>query len=193
MWIFCGLGNPGKEYEETRHNLGFMVVSAFAQRRGLTFEYHRPLEAEIARLKDKCLLVKPMTYMNLSGRAIKKVLEREGLSPSSLLVIYDDMDLPLGRIKFAPKGGSGGHNGLKSIINELGVDTFPRLKLGIGRPPEGLNPKDFVLSPFSYEEKKIIQKVILIAQQALEELLTSDLLKIMTKYNRIVPINGDKL
>jgi len=185
MWVFCGLGNPGKNYERTRHNFGFMVVSAFAEKRRLRFKYDDSYPAEVARLNGTCLLFKPMTYMNLSGVAVKKLFKKEGLKPEELLVIYDDMDLPLGRIKLLPKGGAGGHNGVKSIISELGVNTFPRLKLGIGRPPAGVDPRDFVLSPFTFEEYSIVEKVIELATQALEDLLQEDLLKVMTKYNSI--------
>ncbi len=185
MWVFCGLGNPGKKYERTRHNFGFMVVSAFAEKHHLRFKYDEFYPAEVARLNETCLLFKPTTYMNLSGVAVKKLLKKERIKPEDLLVIYDDMDLPLGRIKLLPKGGAGGHNGVKSIISELGVNTFPRLKLGIGRPPEGVNPRDYVLSPFTSEEYLIVEKVIEMATQALADLLQEDLLKVMTKYNSI--------
>jgi PTH1 family peptidyl-tRNA hydrolase len=126
-----------------------------------------------------------MTFINLSGIAVKKLLKTENIKPEEVLVIYDDMDLPLGRIKLLPKGGAGGHNGVKSIISELGVNTFPRLRLGIGRPPEGVDPKDYVLSPFTPDEASIVEKVIEIATQALEDLLQQDLLKVMTKYNSL--------
>jgi PTH1 family peptidyl-tRNA hydrolase len=183
MWVFCGLGNPGKKYERTRHNFGFMVVSAFAERHRLRFKSDELYPAEVASLNRTCLLFKPMTFMNLSGIAVKKLLKQEKIKPEELLVIHDDMDLPLGRIKLLPKGGAGGHNGVKSIISELGVNTFPRLKLGIGRPPEGVDPRDYVLSPFTPDEAPIVEKVIEIATQALEDLLQEDLLKVMTKYN----------
>ncbi len=182
MWLYCGLGNPGKEYEKTRHNFGFLVLSALAEKHNLSFQYYTKLEGEIAFYKNKALLLKPMTYMNLSGRAVKKTLIEYKIPYENLLVIYDDMDLPLGKIKLLPKGGSGGHKGMLSLINSLETKDFPRLKLGIGKPEKG-NPKDYVLSPFTKEEwivvEEVIQKIII----ALEELPSLGLLKTMTKVN----------
>ena len=115
MWIFCGLGNPGTQYLLTRHNFGFMVIDAFAESFSLKFKNMPELEAQIAFYKDRAILVKPLTYMNLSGRAVKKVLKKTGKNVKELMVIYDDMDLPLGKIKILPKGGAGGHNGIKKV------------------------------------------------------------------------------
>ncbi len=185
MWVFCGLGNPGNKYERTRHNFGFMVVSSFAEKHSLRFKYEKLYPAEVAEFPGKCLLFKPMTYMNLSGMAVKKLVHKQGIKPEELLVIFDDMDLPLGKLKILPKGGAGGHNGVKSIISELGVNTFPRLKLGIGRPPKGVDPKEYVLSPFTPEESSIVKQVIDLAINALDDLLQEDLLKVMTKYNSL--------
>ncbi len=182
MWIFCGLGNPGTQYLLTRHNFGFMVIDAFAESFSLKFKDVPELEAQIAFYKDRAILVKPLTYMNLSGRAVKKVLKKTGKNVKELMVIYDDMDLPLGKIKILPKGGAGGHNGIKSIIEHLQTKEFPRMKLGIGRPPDK-NYKNYVLSPFSKEEINIVSKVIKTACLALKDLLTTDLFQVMTKYN----------
>ncbi len=187
MWIFCGLGNPGEEYRFTRHNFGFIVLDFFAQKKGLSFEFKPEFEAEIARYKNKALLVKPMTYMNLSGRSIKKLLFRKG-DMKNFLVIYDDLDLPPGRIKILPKGGSGGHRGVQSIIDALNSKDFPRIKLGIGRPPEGISVKDYVLSPFTKEEWNVVKKVCEVISIALDEILVLGLNKVMTKYNSLKKI-----
>ncbi|MGC9141980.1 MAG: aminoacyl-tRNA hydrolase [Caldimicrobium sp.] len=185
MWIFCGLGNPGEKYEYTRHNFGFLVISALAEKHHLLFRYEPALESEIAAYKSQALLVKPMTYMNLSGRAVNKILKEYKITPENLLVIYDDLDLPLGRIKMLPKGGSGGHKGVQSIIDSLGTEDFPRLKLGIGRPQRGSDVKDYVLTPFSEEEWPLVHKIIERAVNILEELLYLGLTKTMTKVNSL--------
>lgn len=182
MWIYCGLGNPGLTYEKTRHNFGFLALTAFATKHKLNFQMNSALESELAFYRDKAILLKPMTYMNLSGRAVKKALNKYGLSPQNLLVIYDDLDLPLGRMKLLPKGGSGGHRGVQSIISELQTKEFPRLRLGIGRPEKG-DPRDYVLSPFREEEWPIVESVLERVVLALEELLYHGLLKTMHKVN----------
>lgn len=183
MWIFCGLGNPGREYEKTRHNFGFLVVSHFAKKHSLTFKFDTSLESEIAKFRDKALLVKPQTFMNLSGRAVKKILQKYSEVPENLLVIYDDLDLPLGKIKLLPKGGAGGHRGVLSIIEFLHTKDFPRLKLGIGKPIEKGLRKDYVLSPFSEEEWKLVEEVLDRSVLALEDILSLGFIKAMTKIN----------
>lgn len=185
MWVFCGLGNPGEKYKHTRHNLGFLVISSFAEKHGLSFNFDKTLESEIASFKNKALLIKPMTYMNLSGRAVKKVLKAYEVLVENLLVIYDDLDLPLGRIKILPKGGSGGHKGVQSIIEALETENFPRVKLGIGRPKRGEDPKDYVLSPFSEKEWPLVKKILDTAVLALEDILYLGFMKTMTKINSL--------
>lgn len=184
MWLFCGLGNPGKEYEKTRHNFGFLVVDMFAKQHKLTFKFYRDLESEATFYKDLAIIVKPLTYMNLSGRSVKKWIERERIALDKLVVIHDDLDLPLGRIKILPKGGAGGHKGVLSIIENLGTSNFPRMKLGIGRPQDGDTVK-FVLSPFSEEEKRKVEKILVLASQAIDEIIFKGLLKAMTLYNSL--------
>ncbi|MCS7199362.1 MAG: aminoacyl-tRNA hydrolase [Caldimicrobium sp.] len=184
MWIFCGLGNPGKEYQNTRHNFGFLVLDAYAKKKGLSFEFSPHLEADIAFYRSKALLVKPQTYMNLSGRAVVKILKNFEISPQHLLVIHDDLDLPLGRIKVVPKGGAGGHRGVISIIEALGSEDFPRMKLGIGRPKDQ-EVKEYVLSPFREEEVPFVNRVIEKAQEALEEILFLGFSKAMSRINSL--------
>jgi len=184
MWLFCGLGNPGEKYEDTRHNFGFLVINNFAKKHNLNFKLYKDLESEAAFYEDKAILIKPLTYMNLSGRAVKKWIIRENITSTNLLVIYDDLDLPLGKIKILPKGGAGGHKGMLSIIESLGTTEFPRMRLGIGKPLNG-SVIDYVLSPFLDEEKPKVIKVLEISSFALEDVLNLGLFKTMTKYNSL--------
>jgi PTH1 family peptidyl-tRNA hydrolase len=184
MWLFCGLGNPGERYKDTRHNFGFLVIDNFAKKHGLNFKFYKELESEAAFYKDKAILIKPLTYMNISGRAVKKWITKENIPLTNLLVIYDDLDLPLGKIKILPKGGAGGHKGMLSIIESLGTTEFPRMRLGIGKPSNG-SVIDYVLSPFLDEEKAKVIKVLEISSSALEDILNLGLFKTMTKYNSL--------
>ncbi len=150
--LLVGLGNPGSQYDWTPHNLGFHVLDHLAAREGLLFLPATRLEPDsglrnfvFARSKS-ALLVKPQTFMNLSGRVVGPLCLRLGLSPADLLVVYDDLDLPLGDLRVRPLGGSGGHNGMKSIAETLGTDRFPRLRVGIGRPRT--DAARYVLEPF---------------------------------------------
>jgi len=184
MWLFCGLGNPGEKYKDTRHNFGFLVIDNFAKKHGLDFKLYKDLESEAAFYEDKAILIKPLTYMNLSGRAVKKWITKENILLTNLLVIYDDLDLPLGKIKILPKGGAGGHKGMLSIIESLGTTEFPRMRLGIGKPSNG-SVIDYVLSPFLDEEKPKVIKVLEISSSALEDILNLGFFKTMTKYNSL--------
>jgi len=191
MWLFCGLGNPGERYKNTRHNFGFLVIETFAKKHHLNFKFYKDLESEAAYYKDKAILIKPLTYMNLSGRAVKKWVLKEGIPLKNLLVIYDDLDLPLGKIKILPKGGAGGHKGMLSIIEALETSDFPRMKLGINKP---LNQPiiDYVLSPFSEEENPKVIKILDLASSALQDILNLGLSKTMTKYNSLNELLNEK-
>ncbi len=191
MWLFCGLGNPGERYKNTRHNFGFLVIETFAKKHHLNFKFYKDLESEAAYYKDKAILIKPLTYMNLSGRAVKKWVLKEGIPLKNLLVIYDDLDLPLGKIKILPKGGAGGHKGMLSIIEALETSDFPRMKLGINKP---LNQPiiDYVLSPFSEEENPKVIKILDLASSALQDILNLGLSKTMTKYNSLNELLDEK-
>lgn len=184
MWLFCGLGNPGEKYKNTRHNFGFLAIDSFAKKHNLKFRVYKDLESEAAFYGDKAILIKPLTYMNLSGRAIKKWVLKENIPLTNLLVIYDDLDLPLGKIKILPKGGAGGHKGMISIIEQLGTSDFPRMKLGIGKPLNG-EVVNYVLSPFSEEEMPKVIKILEISSFALEDILNLGFLKAMTRYNSL--------
>lgn len=191
MWLFCGLGNPGERYKNTRHNFGFLVIETFAKKHHLNFKFYKDLESEAAYYKDKAILIKPLTYMNLSGRAVKKWILKESIPLKNLLVIYDDLDLPLGKIKILPKGGAGGHKGMLSIIEALETSDFPRMKLGINKP---LNQPiiDYVLSPFSEEENPKVIKILDLASSALQDILNLGLSKTMTKYNSLNELLDEK-
>ncbi len=168
--LVVGLGNPGPEYERTRHNVGFQVLDVLARRHRLTFTPHRfrALVAEWRVNGQTVLLVKPLTYMNLSGEAVGPLARHHHVPPEAILVVYDDMDLPFGTLRMRPKGGSGGHKGVASIIQHLGTTEFPRLRVGIGRPPGRMDPVDYVLSPFTPEEEETMAVVREEAADAVE-------------------------
>ncbi len=160
--LVVGLGNPGKEYENTRHNVGFMVVDELVK----TLRAKGPFQEALsllykARLGGKeVILAKPQTYMNNSGAAVINLLEEYSLSPEEMIVVYDDLDLPLGSMRLRLKGSSGGHKGVESIINYIGTQNFPRLRIGIGRPKKKEDVVKYVLSPFPPDEERVISQVV---------------------------------
>lgn len=157
--IIVGLGNPGKQYANNRHNAGFMLVDRLAERHGLKFTrmMHRGIVALGEIEGHKVALVKPQTFMNLSGESVAPIVRFYKSEPSDLLVAYDELDLPAGQLRMRPKGGSGGHNGMKSIIARLGNEDFPRLRIGVGRPPGRRDPKDFLLDDFTRDELAMLE------------------------------------
>lgn len=156
-----GLGNPGKQYKNTRHNVGFMVVDIVAFLLKCPKKEKECCFSKIIECKEHdVLLVKPQTFMNNSGIAVKNLLEDYNLTPQEILVVYDDLDLPLGSIRLRKSGSSGGHRGVKSIIENIKTENFPRLKIGIGRPQHKSQVADYVLSPFNKDEKLLVEKVI---------------------------------
>ncbi len=165
MKVIAGLGNPGPRYAWTRHNLGFMVVDILAERWGARWV---PGKGDYWEAFGKALLVKPTTFMNLSGVALAQVVEDKGVKPEEILVIVDDANLPFGKLRLRSKGSSGGHRGLESVIYHLGTEGFPRLRVGIGPKPQGLPLADFVLSEFTEDEKKHLPQVLEAAARAAE-------------------------
>jgi PTH1 family peptidyl-tRNA hydrolase len=166
--LIVGLGNPGRQYEETRHNIGFMVLDRLAAASGVSFQSSPKWQCHLAKLPDSgTLLLKPQTFMNLSGRAIRQVLAFHKWLPESMLVIYDDAALQLGRLRFREKGSAGGHNGIKSIIEHLGTDSFPRLKIGIGESQPG-NMTGHVLGKFSPDERPLVENTLATALDAVQ-------------------------
>ena len=161
-WI-VGLGNPGKKYERTRHNIGFMVLEQLAEQQGWRWTSNAKCRAETAEgfvEGKKLVLIKPMTYMNLSGEAVRRFVEYYKADVEEMIVVYDDLDTPFGKIRLRYKGSAGGHNGIKSIIEQIGTQTFNRIRVGISRPEPDLSVVDYVLSDFSKEEAKSLPHVL---------------------------------
>ena len=180
--LVAGLGNPGPEYAATRHNIGFMVVDQFAAQFGSTWEKSTKWDA----LSAKCgavLLVKPMSFMNRSGYPLLAITEFHKMEPREILVVLDDLALPLGRLRLRSRGGSGGHNGLESIIMQFGTEDIPRLRIGIGEAPhEG--SVDYVLSRFFEEEKPTVRSTIDRAVQAAKCAIDNGLNSAMNTFNK---------
>jgi PTH1 family peptidyl-tRNA hydrolase len=186
LWlkVIAGLGNPGEKYANTRHNIGFMITAALAKKYSIKSSYQFDgLYGDYFFGGEKIMIFQPMKYMNRSGQPLKKLMNYYDIPPEDLLVIHDDLDLDLGIIRFKKNGGSGGHNGVKSIIERTGTNKFKRLKVGIGRPPEKMAVSDYVLSKFHGEEKDTAQKVIEKSVSAVELMLKEDIDKAMNKYN----------
>ena len=166
--LIIGLGNPGRQYQETRHNVGFMVLDRLAAASGATFQSVPKWQSHLAKIPGcGTILLKPQTFMNLSGRAIQQILAFHKWSPEEILVIYDDAALPLGALRFREKGSAGGHNGIKSILQHLGNDLFPRLKLGIGTSEPG-EIVGHVLGKFSPDEQPILENMLATALDAVQ-------------------------
>lgn len=184
VFLFAGLGNPGRRFRFNRHNIGFMVLDEVARRIGAAFTRHQSLALLTdGRWEDARLyLAKPQTYMNLVGSSVGPLAHYYKVPPEATVVIYDDLDLPLGALRLRGGGGSGGHRGMESIIAALG-DSFPRLRLGIGRPPGRKDPADYVLEDFGEDEAEIVQAAVGRAADCLRELIESGLERAMTKYN----------
>ena len=166
---FVGLGNPGIEYIDTRHNVGFCVIDRVCAMFGGDVKRSKfsGLWGEVRIGEDRIYVLKPQTYMNKSGESVRKFLDYFKISPSNVVVVHDDLDLPLGRIKLVRKGGAGGHKGVRSVIDALGTEHFPRMKIGIGRPRYGENVERFVLSPFYPEEREVVKEIIDTAAEGL--------------------------
>lgn len=194
--LIVGLGNPEKKYEQTRHNIGFEAVDLLARRWGVSLPENRRFQGlfgeGVGPKGAKIRLLKPLTYMNRSGQAIRSVTDWYKIPPTSVLVIYDDMDLPIGRIRLRLSGSAGGHNGVKSTIAHLGTQDFPRLRIGIGKPadPSNLDTStvSHVLGKFTPEEKPIISEVLELVGDAVELSIKQGVEKAMSLYNgRTVP------
>lgn len=185
--LIIGLGNPEPKYLQTRHNIGFMVVDALAEAWGLSWQEQKRFQGlfseGIARGGKKIRLLKPLTYMNLSGRSVRAVIDWYKLPMDSILVVYDDLDLPVGRLRLRRSGSAGGHNGMKSIISHLGGQDFPRLRIGIGKSDLSNDTVSHVLGKFTPSEKPVINEVIDVAVAAIELSLKEDIEKAMNRYN----------
>jgi len=189
--LIVGLGNPGSEYSETRHNVGFKVTAELAKRHGVTFRSSAKWQARTAKITDgpeDVLLAEPLTFMNLSGRAVRELVTFYKIGAADLLVMVDDADLPLGKLRIRMSGSAGGHNGLKSIIQELGTQDFPRLRIGVGRQAGEL--KNHVLGRFGPDERRSIETAVKRAGDAAELFVTDGILKAMNAFNAPEPVDG---
>jgi PTH1 family peptidyl-tRNA hydrolase len=190
--LIVGLGNPGREYTHSRHNVGFWCLNRLARRHGIAFSSRgRLASVGEGRLAGRpVILAKPRTFVNLSGRAVSHLLQRYRLSPQQLLAVYDDLDLPLGRVRVRARGSHGGHRGMRSIIEAIGSQDFPRIRIGIGRPRVAGEPTwepevvvDYVLSPMTAEERRILDEAVATAGEAILCLLAEGVETAMNRYN----------
>jgi len=185
-WI-AGLGNPGGKYEGTRHNVGFMAVDRMAERMGIRWTSNARCRALLAEGRlangESVVLLKPQTYMNLSGESIRAYMDYYKLPLEDFIVIYDDMDTEVGQLRLRYKGSAGGHNGIKSIIQHTGTEQFKRIRIGISRPPEGVDVIHYVLSDFAKSERSIIDKVLDLTCDAIEMASAEAFDKVMAKFN----------
>jgi PTH1 family peptidyl-tRNA hydrolase len=184
LWLVVGLGNPGSRYSRTRHNIGFLVVEEFAGRLGLEFKEKADYRICSGSIEgERIALMEPLTYMNKSGAAVRKVSYRSSVPPERIIVVHDDLDLETGRLKIRRSGSSGGHKGIESVIQCIGSGDFTRVKIGIGRDP--LIPVEkFVLSKFGKEEQRAVKEAVDRAVEAIPFIIADGIEKAMNKYNR---------
>ena len=184
-WLIVGLGNPGQKYEHTRHNMGFLTVDLLAEKQGVKLNKVKFKSAfNIMHFAGcKCLVMKPQTYMNLSGEAVREAAQFYKVPADHVLVIYDDVSLPVGKIRVRPTGSAGGHNGIKNIISHLGTQDFPRIKIGTGAPGEGGDMIDWVIGVPSQAERKVLLESFEKAIQAAECVIEYSCQKAMNDYN----------
>ena len=185
MKLIVGLGNPGPKYRDTRHNLGFRAIDEVARRAGVAFE-SAPADAVIAKVRQPSplLLAKPLTFMNLSGQAVGDLQRYFKVDLADLLVVVDDINLPLGRLRVRRSGSAGGHNGLKSVEAAFGSDEYPRLRIGVGRGDARRDLADHVLARFDPDERDMVDETVARAADAIETFVTADLDTVMNRYNR---------
>ena len=185
FFVIAGLGNPGREYAETKHNVGFCVIDRLAEK------YH----IDVTKFKQKALigdgtingrrvlLVKPQTFMNLSGESVRELSDYYKIPAENIIVIYDDISLDVGQLRIREKGSAGGHNGIKNIILHLGTEIFPRIKVGVGEKPKGWDLADYVLGRYSAEDRKIIDEAQKEAAEAVKMMVMDDIRGAMNRYN----------
>jgi PTH1 family peptidyl-tRNA hydrolase len=183
--IIVGLGNPGRDYARTRHNIGFQIADALADKHGLKFA--KMMNRSIIALGEidgaKVILAKPQTYMNDSGASVGPIVKFYKVELADLLVIYDELDIPFAQLRMRPFGGTGGHNGMRSITDRLGSQDFPRLRVGIGRPPGRMDPRDYVLAPFTADERAQMAEAVDRAMRGIALWLTQGIDRAMNVVN----------
>lgn len=185
MYLIVGLGNPEEEYARTRHNMGFDVINQLAEKQNIKVNKNKfnSLYGSGTIGKEKVILIKPQTYMNLSGTAIREFKNFYKIDPANIVVIYDDLDIEPGIIKIRKKGGPGTHNGMKSVVSELQTEEFPRIRVGIGNPEHKNDLLNYILTKVPEENYKILKNAINNASNAIEEIIINDLDTAMNKYN----------
>lgn len=190
MKLMVGLGNPGPRYEKTRHNIGFLVLESLAQEIGVSIakKQCQSLVGQGSINGNQVLLAKPQTYMNKSGEAVLELVNYYKDRITDLIVVHDDLDLEFGRIRFKDGGGTGGHNGLKSITSLLNSSDYPRLKIGIGRNPANMKAENYVLSEFNAAERVVLPELIRVATQGLKTWVLEGVNKAMNDYNGFSPV-----
>lgn len=184
--LIVGLGNPGKDYEKTRHNIGFWCIEQLQEslRAGRPYKKWQAIVSEANVNGVRVYLLRPQTYMNLSGQAVKEAILALRIDPvEDLILIYDDLDLPVGQIRLREKGSAGGHNGVKSVLQVLDLDQFARIRIGIGRPPFDITVVDYVLSKFSKSDRVLVQTAVTHAAEAVESALTLPFPQVMNRFN----------
>ena len=186
MYLIVGLGNPGQQYSGTRHNVGFMMLDYFAGKNKLTFtdSKWKALISKATVWDESVILLKPETYMNLSGTAVAQAAHFYKLQPANIIIIHDDLDMEFGRIKLVSGGGDGGHKGIRSIIEQLGTKDFPRVKIGIGRPPSPVSPEKYVLGKFDHDEKEMIEQKLSVVLEGIRIFLQQGIAAAMTMVNQ---------
>jgi peptidyl-tRNA hydrolase, PTH1 family len=186
MKLIVGLGNPGKQYDQTRHNIGFAVIDELVHRFHISLDQakFKGIYGSTMVNGEKVFLLKPLTYMNLSGESIGPIMDYFQIDLEDLLVIYDDLDLPVGKIRLRQKGSAGGHNGIKSTISHLGTQQFNRIRVGINRPSNGMAITDYVLGRFANDEQEMIKLAVDRSADACEEWMKMPFLQVMNIYNQ---------
>ncbi len=196
MKLIAGLGNPGKEYEKTRHNSGYMALNRLAENVGASFSgtKFQALTAIAVIAGEKVLLMEPLTFMNLSGNAVRAAADYYHIEPQDILILHDDMDLPVGSVRIRPNGSSGGQKGMKHIISCMGTDEIARIRIGVGhsRPGEHDVVPDWVLSPVSKADRELFENAIDTAARAAEAWVSEPLDRVMSKYNLKVKQEAEK-
>lgn len=191
MWLVVGLGNPGEDYAATRHNAGFLLVRRVARSRGAELR-GRAFKAKTAVVRgggEDILLALPQTFMNRSGASVRDILAGREIPPDRLIVVYDDLDIPLGEIRVRKKGSPGTHKGMISVVDLIRTREFPRIRIGIGPLPEGRDAAEYVLEPFGRDERPLLETSLADAEEALDMILAGGVDRAMTRFNRRNPVS----
>src|SRR5690554_5790881 len=193
MYIIVGLGNPGRKYIGTRHNIGFDAITRISDdfNISLNINKHKAICGAGFIGGEKVLLAQPQTYMNLSGESVRALADFYKVSPENIIVIYDDINLEVGQLRIRKSGSAGGHNGIKNIIQHLGTQDFPRIRIGVGQKPQEWDLVDYVLSKFSDEENKVLRHALKNASDATKVLIDEDITAAMNIYNRKIDIGKE--